>query len=287
MLTGTDLTGGVPKIDGVAIAVYTVDSSTQITCTLPAHASGTVSITVETAGGTSNALTLEYWDETVPATPTGLWIDYAGSPWKNYGSVGGDAANVSSPPSVGASLNGHGTADFVATNVLKTSTFVESYTPNLGFNCFVLVNLDTVPADGAVYDAPGIWSDPYQNVGVTASGVVAAVYDNDATWKSNAFASYHPFTTGAWHMLEFTVNGAGNTALINVDNGTATTFAIKGQTARPAAAYVANIGQNAPSSTTSIDGRIARVVTYGSPVYVDADRVKLKKLWNQRYDLSM
>lgn len=72
VLTGSwDVASAVPKIDGVALAggTYTVDSATQITATLPAHAAGAVAWTVSDSGGTSGGIAFEYWS---PASITNI-----------------------------------------------------------------------------------------------------------------------------------------------------------------------------------------------------------------------
>jgi hypothetical protein len=53
-ITGTNLTGAsAVKFGAANAASFTVDNATQITATSPAHAAGTVDVTVTTAGGTS------------------------------------------------------------------------------------------------------------------------------------------------------------------------------------------------------------------------------------------
>jgi len=52
VITGVNLTGGAVTFGGTA-AACTVDSDTQITCTSPAHAAGTVDVAVTTTGGTT------------------------------------------------------------------------------------------------------------------------------------------------------------------------------------------------------------------------------------------
>ncbi len=54
VITGTDLTGGTVTFGGAA-ASCTVDSSTQITCTTPAHAAGAVDVVVTTPGGSATS----------------------------------------------------------------------------------------------------------------------------------------------------------------------------------------------------------------------------------------
>jgi hypothetical protein len=54
VITGTNLSGAsAVSFGGTAATTFTVNSATQITATAPAHAAGTVDITVTTAGGTS------------------------------------------------------------------------------------------------------------------------------------------------------------------------------------------------------------------------------------------
>ena len=53
-ITGTNLIGATAvNFGGTAATGYTVNSATQITATSPAHAAGTIDVTVTTAGGTS------------------------------------------------------------------------------------------------------------------------------------------------------------------------------------------------------------------------------------------
>lgn len=272
VLTGSGFTGALAVAHCTSLVV---DSDTQITAVLGAHAAGPVDITVTTPGGASNALVLEYFDESVPATPTGDWADYGGSPWSNGGSLGADASGAT-PPAVGAALSGHATADFTHPQALQTAAFVDSYTPSTGFELVALVNLDALQAPGAVYDDPGIWSDPYQNIGVSTAGYNVAAYD--AGWKNGAPIACTP---GAWELLD--VHHDGTTMAFSVDGGTESTFAC-GTNDRSPGTYPATIGQSVPSSTTSMNGRIARLITYPAPLD-PAGRIKTKKYFDHKYDL--
>ncbi|WP_174557531.1 beta strand repeat-containing protein, partial [Nocardia vaccinii] len=61
VLTGTNLTGATAvSFGGTPATSFTVDSATQITAVAPAHAAGTVQVTVTTAGGTSNGVAFTY-----------------------------------------------------------------------------------------------------------------------------------------------------------------------------------------------------------------------------------
>ncbi|WP_218020943.1 IPT/TIG domain-containing protein [Nocardia mikamii] len=55
-ITGTDFTGPLTVRFGTTATTFTVNSSTQVTAVAPAHAAGTVQITVTGSGGTSNGV---------------------------------------------------------------------------------------------------------------------------------------------------------------------------------------------------------------------------------------
>ncbi|MBF5002602.1 IPT/TIG domain-containing protein, partial [Nocardia sp. BSTN01] len=61
VLTGTNLTGATAvSFGGTPASSFSVDSATQITAVAPAGSAGTVSVTVTTVGGTSNAVSYTY-----------------------------------------------------------------------------------------------------------------------------------------------------------------------------------------------------------------------------------
>ncbi|MGF0315794.1 ice-binding family protein [Nocardia fluminea] len=61
VLTGTNLTGVTAvSFGGTPATSFTVNSSTQITAVAPAHAAGTVQVTVTAPGGTSNGVAFTY-----------------------------------------------------------------------------------------------------------------------------------------------------------------------------------------------------------------------------------
>ncbi|MFI9411372.1 ice-binding family protein, partial [Nocardia gamkensis] len=61
VLTGTGLTGATAvSFGGTPATLFTVNSDTQITALTPAHAAGTVQVTVTTPGGTSNGVAFTY-----------------------------------------------------------------------------------------------------------------------------------------------------------------------------------------------------------------------------------
>lgn len=72
VLTGVGFTGATAVDFGGSSAAFTVDSDTQITATLPAHAAGVVNITVTGPGGPSNTVSFEYWSPLQDAATTFL-----------------------------------------------------------------------------------------------------------------------------------------------------------------------------------------------------------------------
>jgi hypothetical protein len=71
-ITGGNFTGATAvAFGGVAAATFTVNSASQITATAPAHAAGTVDVTVRTAAGTSAQVAADQFTYNPPAPPTG------------------------------------------------------------------------------------------------------------------------------------------------------------------------------------------------------------------------
>ena len=67
VITGTLFTGATDvKFGTVSAASFTVDSATQITAVSPAHAGGTIDITVTTSSGTSSTSSADHFTFTVP-----------------------------------------------------------------------------------------------------------------------------------------------------------------------------------------------------------------------------
>ncbi|MBB5035561.1 beta strand repeat-containing protein [Prosthecobacter vanneervenii] len=77
VITGTGFTGASSvSFGGTAVASYTVNNATTITCTVAAHSAGAVSVVVTTAGGSNAANTLY----TYAAAPTVSGISAASGP---------------------------------------------------------------------------------------------------------------------------------------------------------------------------------------------------------------
>lgn len=81
-LSGIGLLGATAvRFDSTAAASFTVNSSTQITATTPAHAAATAAVTVTTVGGTSNPLSYDYLNAPTLTSLTPVQgPTYAGTP---------------------------------------------------------------------------------------------------------------------------------------------------------------------------------------------------------------
>jgi hypothetical protein len=119
-ITGTDLTGATDVSFGGSAAIFTVDSSTQISATSPAG-SGTVDITVTTAGGTSATSPDDQFIFTPPPTVTSV------SP--NSGSaVGGTSVTITGTGFAGATAVSFG-ASAATTFTVDDSTHITATSP--------------------------------------------------------------------------------------------------------------------------------------------------------------
>jgi hypothetical protein len=74
VLTGINFTNAVGVSFGGTAATITANTSTTVTCTLPAKSAGATSVTVSTlGGGTSNGLSFEFW---APPTDSAVTVLY-------------------------------------------------------------------------------------------------------------------------------------------------------------------------------------------------------------------
>ncbi|MFD7511628.1 IPT/TIG domain-containing protein [Streptomyces sp. NPDC059853] len=130
VLTGTGFTGAGAVRFGAALAVYTVNSDTQITATAPAG-TGAVSVTVTTPSGTSNSVTYSYAATAAP-TLTGLDPHFGPTTGGNTVSVfgtnltGATAVHFGGQPATGVTVVNDG--QVTATAPAGTGTVVVTVT---------------------------------------------------------------------------------------------------------------------------------------------------------------
>lgn len=280
VFTGTDLLGATVNVDGTPVAP-TGNTSTTVTFTLPAHAPGVVNITVTTAGGTSNALSFEYWSPASLVSLTGWWrVPYAGSPLT--GVTGGALSEATNPPAIGnaaRALGGFNTIDFDGTNdVLQSSTDWGSLVSGAAGSVFVLFNADTAAATAAAAydDRPLVCDDNFGfNLGFSSGGICPAFYDGG--WKP-AVPSRVACSPGAWHLAK--CRWSGGTLGWGVDSGAMTTTAVGAL--QTLAGNKLTLGRVQISGMARFDGRIAELITASSAI-ADADVTKIRNYCQQRY----
>jgi hypothetical protein len=288
-LTGTNFTGATGvTFGGVAATSVLVVNATTITCTAPAHASGTVDVIVTNPGGT-NAAGNNAWEYVSPAQFSAtLWQrDYAGTaPWAGTSSAGTSGSNSlvtgGSNPSSGTALNGHGTALFNGTtNTLTTSVNITSVVSNGAGSCLALFNASAAAADpGAslVYKNPPFLNDGGAgnfNFGYTTSGVRGGYY-NGVAWDSVAQAA----ATASWHLAQ--MKWDGTTLKVRADSGAWVPLpmaAVSALTATPG-----QIGLNAFGGV-GLSATVAELLALQSTLS-DANFDKLRGYYATRFNLS-
>lgn len=296
VIIGSGFTDATVVDFGGSSATFVVDSDTKITAALPAHAAGSVSVTVTGPGGTSAAASFEYWSP-AQLTLTGWWradstTGYALAAGtgtflaKASAGTSGAAGNLTegtNPPAVGAALEGHAPPDFDGTNdVLQSSTDWGSLVSGTDGTVLVLFNADTAaaPATAAYDDRPLVCDDNFGfNLGFSSGGVCPAFYDGG--WKPAA-PSRVACSTGAWHLAK--CRWSGGTLGWGVDSGAMTTTAVGAL--QTFAGCKLTLGRVQISSTLRFDGRIAELITSSSAI-ADADITKVRNYCAQRYGESV
>lgn len=218
---------------GVAATGVVVSSATLATMTIPAHATGVVSVVATTAGGSSAANSLfEFYSPAQEALTMWHRASYAGSPWAAVSSAGSSGLNgnfteATNPPSVGTALNGRTPATFNGTTQTLTSAQnLNVYINVAAWSLSVLVRPTATAAArsvGAGYNDPAIIGETTQGywyLTYTTSGVTIGHYDPTAgTWKEATQAC----VAGAWHLVHAWFDGVNIS--ISVDSVAATSVA--------------------------------------------------------------
>lgn len=208
-------------------------------------------------------------------TGTFLAVASAGSSGTN-----GSLTNSTSPPAVGAALNGHNPPDFNGTsNLLQSPNDFSSYVTGAAGTVIVLFRADTAAAaSGNRYDDPALVCDDVNafSLNFSSGGVGVAYYD--AAWKGQRVAC----TTNAWHAAKCRWNGTN--CEIGVDSAAFTSFAA-GPLAL-AATYKLTVGRVQISSQAFFDGRIAEVMI-ASTRLSDANVANIISYFNARYGLAL
>jgi hypothetical protein len=207
-VTGTNFVVGATTFTfgGTSATGVTVASSTSATMTVPAHATGAVSVVATTTGGSSAANTLFRYFSPAELVISGWWrAPYAGSPFTPTASAGTSGANGNlitsgAAPTVGTSVNGYAPASCNGTTqsfVPGTAPGTDLWTAAAGTSIVLAKAASGIAATANFYDEPCLATDNSGNLGMsfTTSGVRAGVYI--AGSKQTAFIAQ---ATGAWFM---------------------------------------------------------------------------------------
>lgn len=277
--TGVTGAGGVTFL-GTNATVYTVDSDTQITAVLPAHAAGAGNIVVtHPTNGASNALAFEYWSP-ASLTTTGWWrASYSGSPWADGSGNARDLAEATNPPATGAAQGGYTPSDFDGTNdKLSNATDITSFVATGAGTIVALFAADTaVAATGNTYDDATIIRDGNTDLGLsfTTSGVTAYAYSGGYKQVPVACAADSAYRLA---MMRWDSTNLGLT-LNSAAESTTPCGALTVMTGNVIA------GQGYLGSKY-FDGRLLELFCIASKL-ADADYTKTRKYCQQRYGVSV
>ena len=225
-LTGTNFTGatGVTFGGTAAISVVVVNATT-ITCGVPAHATGAVSVVVTTPGGSNGANTAFRYSSPVDLALTGYWrASFSASPWTPTASAGASGTNgnlteATNPPITGTAVNGFVPAAFNGTtHLLSNATALTSMITDTAGSLVSLFNATTAIADPgstSSYLDPSLISSGTSRLqlGFSTAGVRLSTF-NGTAWDGVAAAC----GTAAWHLAPARWNST--TLEVRVDGGT-------------------------------------------------------------------
>jgi hypothetical protein len=244
-ITGTNLTGATSvKFGATNAASFTVDNATQITATSPAHAAGTVDITVTTVGGTS-------------ATSANDQFTFVGAPTVS------SVSPTAGPSSGGTTVTITGTGFTGATSVKFGATNAASFT----------VDTPTqITATSPAHAAGTV------DIAVTTTGGTSVTSANDEFTFVDAptVDSVNPTSGPTTGGTSVTITGTNFTAATSVDfGGTPATFTVDNATqitaTSPAhAAGTVDVTVTSPGGTsaTSANDEFTFTATGGGPTVV-------------------
>jgi hypothetical protein len=285
VITGTDFTGATSvTFLGTNATGFTVDSATQITATLPAHAAGTGDVVVTGPGGSSAGFAFEYWDPTQLTNFARKWsASFAGPPWTDTGgdtlaSIGGSA-----DPAVGGAVNGYTPADFDGVDDQLAGTSTANLVGSGNYGVFALAKPNTADATAAnLYDNNAIWQHYSGNGGI-------CVRDNGGTPQA---VSWHhdgigfipaPVTMalGAWQLIAGTYDGTNIRTDVNATAGTPVAVA-----AGYSSHNVFRVGGSSFSASAYLDGEILEFVSMKAAP-TNGERTKMLKYCRQKFGLTL
>ncbi|MFL6374365.1 MAG: IPT/TIG domain-containing protein [Pyrinomonadaceae bacterium] len=237
-ITGTNFTGATAvSFGGTPATTFTVNSATSITATAPAHAAGTVDVTVTTSGGTSAISASDHYTYNAPTpapavtnvSPTsgttggGTSVTIAGTNFTGATAVsfGGTAATsftVNSATSITATSPAHaaGTVDITVTTTGGTSA--TSASDQFTFNAPIPAPSVTgvSPTSGSTSGGTSVVITGSNFTGATAvsfGGTAATSFTVNSATQITATAPAHAAGT-----VDVTVTTSGGTSAISASD---------------------------------------------------------------------
>jgi hypothetical protein len=213
-------------------------------------------------------------------SPTGWWrAPFTASPW--VGQAGGNLAEATNPPSVGAALNGFAPPDFDGTNdVLRHGNDWSTFVTGAAGSVLVLFNADVAAAAAAdKYDDPSLVSDDNFgfSLGFSDGGVGIAYFDT--AWVQPARIAC---SASAWHLAK--ARWSAGTLEHGVDSGAMTSTAAADLAFN--AGSKLTVGSVAVSASAFFNGRIAEVFVKNAALS-NADITNYLSYITARYGLSL
>ncbi len=310
--TGTNLSSATSVTVGGTSATITGNTSTTVTFTMPAKAAGSHNVVVTTAGGSSNALTIEAWDPGQITGTTGWWENYTGGATlaARSGSVAGSSYPVGTGVAAGPTVGGFGTVDCknaggtsgrMATGDGGThpTTYLEQYVSitsgspgggNLGWCLFKPDAASAYAGAGSPYNNAGLLgtgAGGYFILGHSDAGVTASWYDgnyNEATKACTTGTGNGG--VGAWHMAVLSYDGTNLRASVD-GSSLASASVAKGFPNSPGGnnTYTIHMGNNY-NAGGPFDGLVL-AWGFGKEGTTDANVTKLRKWGMQRFGVTV
>ena len=283
-LTGTGFAGTTGVTFGGTLATsVVVVSSTSITCVVPAHATGSVSVVVTTPGGSNGANTLfRYFSPAELALSEWQRGSYSVAPWAANASAGASsgrtATTTGNDPSAGTGLNGFAPAHFTraSTQSLNASVANNTLFSTVGtFVCLARSATQQAPS-GVPYGDGNLCGDPANaetTFGITSAGFNACVQDSGG-YKRPATAA--ALANSTWGACEGVFDGTNLS--VRVNGGTAQSVACGNYA--PATPSVPRLGYG--YLIAYFDGDIQEWMTSAVALTL-ANRNDIRSYFNTRY----
>lgn len=303
VLTGTGFTGATLVEFGSASATFVVDSDTQITATLPAHAAAVVDVTVTGPGG-SDTLTLafEYWDPTQLSATTIFCEDWDGS--ATWAARGGSVPDTLSRVSATALSQGAGAGGFTSAEGVggsgnngrfKSTQTIDQFCSQQPSGTATIVWALCKPTSSADTFNP---SAPYAHrafIGTDGGGYLILGHTNDGFFGNVYDGAYEAVSApcalgtgnagiGAWHMVVFRTTTT--VSQISVDGSSLAAASVSQNLSLAVGApYLLQVMTDYSGSLQFGGELLAFGLTKGDGT--DAEVLKLRKWAQQRFGVAV